>query len=135
MSKLLAQREPSGARQVYYHCGKEGVNTASGFREMLDVIGEPVNISPSGINAYLHYDYTAAPLTVIDGVYSLQPGYKLIQEDDSTITTQRYYTMENAEPLTGPINPAEIIREKLLNAVNKCVKLLNGGGGHDRSSS
>ncbi len=76
--KVLLARDPLGIKPLYYAAGGEALVFASEVRALLAAGLVPRRLSQEGLAAYLLWGSTAEPQTLVDGVWSLPPGHRLV---------------------------------------------------------
>jgi asparagine synthase (glutamine-hydrolysing) len=81
---------------------------------------EPAPVNPSAIAQYLLFSAIPAPLTIYKGIERLSPGFILILNKDSQITTKRYWDLEYVEDTTRrDVDWARDLREEIKGAVHR----------------
>lgn len=96
--KVLLARDPLGIKPLYYAAGGGALIFASEVRALLAAGLVPRRISPEGLAAYLLWGSTAEPQTLVDRVWSLPPGHRLVVwVADGTLESRmdRYWRMTN----------------------------------------
>ena len=126
MGKLIASRDPVGLSSFYWSQGGTGHKNElicdSSFKSLLEKMEHPFVLSPESIHSYLHH-MCVAPMTPLQDCWSLLPGHRLLLEDSGDVRTERYWSVEecSAIPNASACAPASMIRERLLEAVEKAA--------------
>lgn len=103
---LWLARDPVGEKTLYYTQTHQGTFFASDMSLLLDTSQCPRQLNPTALASYLSYAYVPGVETLIQGVYELLPGEKVLFHDN---TVKRF----PSEPL--PISD-ESISEAALRA-------------------
>jgi asparagine synthase (glutamine-hydrolysing) len=75
---LLLARDPLGIKPLYYAQTPDGFAFASELRALLASGVVAKNISQDALTSYLLFGSVAEPVTLLDGVFSLPPGHRLL---------------------------------------------------------
>ena len=75
---LFLARDPLGIKPLYYARTDEGFAFASELRALLAAGAVPRNLSPDALTSYLLFGSVSEPLTMVEGVFSLPPGHRLL---------------------------------------------------------
>ncbi len=75
---LFLARDPLGIKPLYYAQTSEGFCFASELRAILATGAVPRKISQDALTSYLLFGSVSEPVTLIDTVYSLPPGHRLL---------------------------------------------------------
>lgn len=75
---LFLARDPLGIKPLYYTQTNEGFAFASEARALLASGVAPKQISPDALTSYLLFGSVAEPVTLIEGVFSLPPGHRML---------------------------------------------------------
>jgi len=75
---LLLARDPLGIKPLYYSRTNEGFAFASELRALLASGVVPKKISEDALTSYLLFGSVSEPVTMIDNVFSLPPGHRLL---------------------------------------------------------
>jgi asparagine synthase (glutamine-hydrolysing) len=75
---LLLARDPLGIKPLYYAQTSEGFAFASELRALISskLVGQ--KISADGLTSYLLFGSVSEPVTLLEGVFSLPPGHRLL---------------------------------------------------------
>jgi asparagine synthase (glutamine-hydrolysing) len=75
---LLLARDPLGIKPLYYAQTSEGFAFASELRALIasKLVGQ--KISPDALTSYLLFGSVSEPVTLLEGVFSLPPGHRLL---------------------------------------------------------
>jgi asparagine synthase (glutamine-hydrolysing) len=74
---LVLARDPLGIKPLYYYADQNQFIFASELRALLASGRVPRKLSTAGVDSYLANGSVAAPLTIVEGVKQLLPGYCL----------------------------------------------------------
>jgi asparagine synthase (glutamine-hydrolysing) len=75
---LFLARDPLGIKPLYYAQTSEGFAFASELRALLSSKLVAQKISPDALTSYLLFGSVSEPVTLLEGVFSLQPGHRLL---------------------------------------------------------
>ena len=75
---LFLARDPLGIKPLYYTQTADGFAFASEIRALLASGLCPRQISRDALTAYLLFGSVSEPVTLLDGVFSLPPGHKMM---------------------------------------------------------
>ncbi len=75
---LFLARDPLGIKPLYYTQSPEGFAFASEVRALLASGIAPKQISQDALTSYLLFGSTSEPVTLVDGVFSLPPGHRML---------------------------------------------------------
>jgi asparagine synthase (glutamine-hydrolysing) len=75
---LFVARDPLGIKPLYYTQTSDGFAFASEVRALLASGLCPRQISQDALTAYLLFGSVSEPVTLLDGVFSLPPGHKML---------------------------------------------------------
>jgi asparagine synthase (glutamine-hydrolysing) len=75
---LFLARDPLGIKPLYYTQTSDGFAFASEVRALLASGLCPQQISQDALTAYLLFGSVSEPVTLLDGVFSLPPGHKML---------------------------------------------------------
>lgn len=75
---LFLARDPLGIKPLYYTQTSEGFAFASELRALIKAGITSREISPDAITSYLLYGSVSEPVTLLEGVFSLPPGHRLL---------------------------------------------------------
>jgi asparagine synthase (glutamine-hydrolysing) len=117
--RLIIARDPMGIKLVYYKIDSGTVYFGSEIRPILAGLGKNPGIDPVGLNLFLRYRYTPAPMTLYNGIKKLAPGTMLICEK-GTSRIERWYR-KKPEPFSPPKTESQA-REELLEIYKRAVK-------------
>ena len=73
--RFFLARDPFGIKPLYYYQSDDIFIFASEIRAILATGIVPRKLSSSGLSSYLHYGSVESPLTIIEGIKSLNPGH------------------------------------------------------------
>jgi asparagine synthase (glutamine-hydrolysing) len=75
---LLLARDPLGIKPLYYTQTPEGFAFASEIRALLAGGVVPKRLSQDAVTSYLLFGSVSEPVTLLEGVFSLPPGHRLL---------------------------------------------------------
>ena len=75
---LFLARDPLGIKPLYYTQTPEGFAFASEVRALLAAGVIPKKLSQDALTSYLLFGSVSEPVTLIDGVFSLPPGHRML---------------------------------------------------------
>jgi asparagine synthase (glutamine-hydrolysing) len=75
---VFLARDPLGIKPLYYARTDEGFAFASELRALLAAGAAPRNLSVDALTSYLLFGSVSEPLTMVEGVFSLPPGHRLL---------------------------------------------------------
>jgi len=95
---LTLARDRAGEKPCYWIHQNGVFAFASELKALTHVPGLKWEIDPDAFNAYMMLRYVPAPMSIIKGVYKLEPGH-VLTFDGTTVKTKRWYTWE-VNPVT-----------------------------------
>jgi asparagine synthase (glutamine-hydrolysing) len=75
---LILARDPLGIKPLYYTQTPEGFAFASEVRALLEARVAPRNLSRDALTSYLLFGSVSEPVTLVEGVFSLPPGHRIL---------------------------------------------------------
>jgi asparagine synthase (glutamine-hydrolysing) len=75
---LFLARDPLGIKPLYYMQTPDGFAFASEVRALLAAGAVPRHLSQDALTAYLLFGSVSEPVTLIEGVFSLPPGHRML---------------------------------------------------------
>lgn len=75
---LLLARDPLGIKPLYYTQTPEGFAFASEIRALLAGGVAPKRLSQDAVTSYLLFGSVSEPVTLLEGVFSLPPGHRML---------------------------------------------------------
>src|SRR5256884_422902 len=75
---LFLARDPLGIKPLYYTQTPDGFAFASEVRALLASGAAPKNLSQDALTAYLLFGSVSEPVSLVDGVFSLPPGHRML---------------------------------------------------------
>jgi asparagine synthase (glutamine-hydrolysing) len=75
---LFLARDPLGIKPLYYTQTPEGFAFASEVRALLASGAVPKRLSQDAVTAYLLFGGVSEPVTILEGVFSLPPGHRML---------------------------------------------------------
>jgi len=98
---LFLARDPMGIKPLYYTQTPDGFAFASEVRALLASGAVPKRLSQDAVTAYLLFGSVSEPVTLVEGVFSLPPGHRMLLQVPERRRTPR------ARPWWDPtISPA-----------------------------
>jgi asparagine synthase (glutamine-hydrolysing) len=76
--KVLLARDRLGIKPLYYALVEGSILFASEVRSLLASLEVKAQLSQSALHSYLLFGSVAEPMTMVEGVYSLPPGHRII---------------------------------------------------------
>ncbi len=75
---LFLARDPLGIKPLYYTQTPDGFAFASEVRALLASGAVPKRLSQDAVTAYLLFGSVSEPVTILEGVFSLPPGHRML---------------------------------------------------------
>ncbi|HVH71011.1 MAG TPA: asparagine synthase (glutamine-hydrolyzing), partial [Candidatus Dormibacteraeota bacterium] len=75
---LFLARDPLGIKPLYYTQTPDGLAFASEVRALLAAGAVPKNLSRDALTSYLLFGSVSEPVTLVEGVFSLPPGHRML---------------------------------------------------------
>ncbi|HEX8836986.1 MAG TPA: asparagine synthase (glutamine-hydrolyzing) [Candidatus Acidoferrum sp.] len=75
---LFLARDPLGIKPLYYAQTPEGFAFASEVRALLAAGAAPKSLSRDALTSYLLFGSVSEPVTLVEGVFSLPPGHRML---------------------------------------------------------
>jgi len=75
---LFLARDPLGIKPLYYTQTPDGFAFASEVRTLLASGAVPKRLSQDAVTAYLLFGSVSEPVTLVEGVFSLPPGHRML---------------------------------------------------------
>jgi len=105
-SRLLLARDPLGIKPLYYAV-RDGVLTfASEVRALLAAGGIEPRLSPDAVESYLLFGSVGEPMTLVEGVYSLPPGHRLVLKTSRVSAAEPKTYWSPPPPAVSQVNDA-----------------------------
>lgn len=119
--KFFFARDRFGEKPFFYSLNEEGFIFSSELGALLSCAILPKRLNHAKLSEYLYAGYVKEPNTLVQGVYSLQPGHFLELDENQKIVTKPYfevkYTIDNK--IKGIQDAADIVMPYFQNAVNR----------------
>jgi len=119
--KYFFARDRFGEKPFFYNLNEKGFIFSSELRALLNCAVETPKLNHDKLLEYLYTGYIKEPYTLVQGVYSLQPGYFLELDANQKIITQPYfrvkYTIDNK--INSIQDAADLVKPYFQNAVNR----------------
>lgn len=90
-NKSIIARDRYGIKPLVYHVSQNQVTFASEIKALNPFIGKK-EIDKKSLRYYFQFNYIAAPYTILQEVYKLEPGHYL-EVTDSGVEKKRYYEL------------------------------------------
>ncbi len=107
---LFLARDPLGIKPLYYTQSTDGFAFASEVRALLASGLCPKQISEDALTAYLLFGSVSEPVTLLEGVFSLPPGHKMmtyIPERRRVPRARPWYDATHSSAARDPNRPRE----------------------------
>jgi asparagine synthase (glutamine-hydrolysing) len=111
-------RDPLGIKPLYYSAFPRDLIFASEMRTFLQSGRIPKEISAEALYTYFLNGTVSEPRTLVEGVRILPAGHYLLWHDDH-LTLQKYWELSFATSWPNGKEPAEYLREALLESVKR----------------
>lgn len=109
---LVLARDRMGEKPLYYRMGGDRLVFASELRALTASGVFSVELDPTALHEYFHYQYVPEPRTPVLGVSTLPPGHVLTVHVPSwRVEVAAYWSMTEAPPLDA--DPVEAVAERL----------------------
>lgn len=119
--RLFLARDRVGEKPLFYWSDHDTLYFASELKALLAVLPCRPELNVTAIEQYLYYQYVPEPLTPLAGIVKLPPAhYMLVQRDTWKIMPQRYWSLEEVEPVEG--DPGSLIREELYKVIELTLR-------------
>jgi asparagine synthase (glutamine-hydrolysing) len=122
---LVLARDPLGIKPLYYYQANGTFLFASELRALLASGLAPRRLSREGVLSYLRYGSVQSPLTIIDGVRSLDPGHMIVvrtAESGITVEVRQYAELQAGKP-DPPLRDRRDAAERLRSLLEESVRL------------
>lgn len=116
--KLFLARDRFGKKPLYYATDASGALVIASEIKALIAYGIKPSIDPRGIDAYLTLMYLPPWMTFFSNVHTLPPAHTATYQN-GTLTTHRYWRLEESAPLTISYGEAKEETERLFDAAVK----------------
>jgi len=120
--RLFLARDRLGVKPLYYYASPDLFLFGSEIRALLATGLIPRHIDMAGLASYLAFGAVQDPSTIIENVYSLQPGHSLIWEKNH-FEIRTYWSLaevaSHAPKTDDPNEAAEAVRELIRQAVSQ----------------
>jgi asparagine synthase (glutamine-hydrolysing) len=119
--RLLAARDRSGKKPLYYRMTRHGVAFASEVHALVRAFDEePPTVDLAGVDEYLTLGYTTAPNTIYKGISRLRAAHYAVFTPGKAHAPVRYWQLARHPPLRGSDNElADELRWLLMQAVKR----------------
>lgn len=107
---LSLVRDRFGIKPLYYHQGRDYLVFSSEVRALLASGLVPARLSIPAIDSFLRTGSVAAPLTIIEGVWSVLPGNRVLYQDGETLTTP-YWRLDGGVDQSGVVDEERKVEE------------------------
>jgi len=122
--RLVLGRDRFGKKPLYWWCDGHAFVFGSEIKAILEHPSVSAELDDSVIGDYLTFGYAPSPRTFFRGITSVPPGHVLTVDDDLTITSEPYWSIDlqtSAAPEVemSMADAAGLVRDALRNAVEK----------------
>ena len=120
---VLLARDRLGEKPLYYAEDDGVLYFASELKSILSIGVIKKQINTIAFSQYLHLSYIPSPLTIIEGVYKLRPGYWMNMNSFGKTETIQYWD-EHIDPktiITDYDLGKELLRKSVEESVKKCM--------------
>jgi asparagine synthase (glutamine-hydrolysing) len=115
---LVLARDTLGIKPLYYYITDDHFVFASELRALLASGLVPRRLSPAGIDSYLASGSVEAPLTIVDGVKQLSPGYCLqVSANEKIELSETQFASSNAVSVSNRNEAVSQLRSELEESV------------------
>ncbi|WP_280769594.1 asparagine synthase (glutamine-hydrolyzing) [Salipaludibacillus daqingensis] len=115
---FFAARDHFGIKPFYYWYDDEKLICSSELKSVLGEFTGPAKLNEQSLLHFLSFQYVPEPATMVEGVYKLPAGHRLIVKGND-FKIERYW-----KPVFDPIEePDEQVRKKIRKALTKSVEL------------
>lgn len=115
--RLFAARDRFGKKPFWHARTPDGgIAFASELRSLLALADLPREVSPEALGLYLVYQYVPPPHSILKGAAKLPPATRLVWEQGK-VSTETYWRLAPAAPLSDPREAAREIRRRLEESV------------------
>jgi asparagine synthase (glutamine-hydrolysing) len=108
---LFLARDPLGIKPLYYTQNADGFSFASEVRALLAGGAAPKRLSEDALTAYLLFGSVSEPVTLLDGVFSLPPGHRMLlylPDRRRTPRARPWWGPEHSPASRDPRKPREL---------------------------
>jgi len=120
--RLFAARDAMGIKPLYYYKSETHLLFASEVRTLLGTGMVPRRLDGAGLRNYLEFGSCYDPLTLVEGVVNLRPGYALIWERGSA-REQVYWDLGTASRSTLHSIDRKKSEEEVYAALDESVRM------------
>jgi asparagine synthase (glutamine-hydrolysing) len=115
--RLVLARDRVGIKQLYYTVAGGQLLWGSEIKCLLRHPAVERRLSPAGLNHFLTFLYTPAPLTIFEGIHELEPAHVLVAEG-GRVTLEPYWELDyRVDPARDEAAAVAGFRERLEEAV------------------
>lgn len=105
---LLLARDRLGIKPLYYAATPEGLLFGSELKALVQSPWLVPRLDRRGLSAYLQYGYIPDPLSILDGVAKVPPGYTLTVRAGRPAVSRRYWRpADHFKAGAGPVDEAQ----------------------------
>lgn len=119
--KFFFARDRFGEKPFFYSQNEKGFVFSSELGALLNCAIDTPKLNHSKLTEYLYTGYVKEPHTLVQGIYSLQPGHFLEIDENQKIISQPYfkvqYTIDNN--IKSIQDAADLVKPYFQNAVNR----------------
>ncbi len=110
---LFLARDQMGVKPLYYYWDRKSFFFASEVRALLKG-GVPARLSKEGLNGLLSYGSVQEPFTLIEKVFSLEPGYYIIIRGGLQLEKHQYWQPDFTQLEDTNVKDAEVKTRMML---------------------
>lgn len=119
--KFFFARDRFGEKPFFYSQNEKGFVFSSELGTLLSCAIETPKLNRDKLSEYIYAGYVKEPYTLVQGVYSLQPGFFLELDENQKIVSHPYfkvqYTIDNN--IKSIQDAADLVKPYFQNAVNR----------------
>jgi asparagine synthase (glutamine-hydrolysing) len=108
---LFLARDPLGIKPLYYTQTADGLAFSSEVRSLLKSGAVPKHVSQDALTSYLLFGSVSEPVTLIEGVFSLPPGHRMllyVPERRRTPRARPWWDLMRSPAVRDPRKPRDI---------------------------
>lgn len=118
---LSLVRDRLGIKPLYYFQSKDYFVFGSELRSLLESGLVPRRLSLPAVDSFLRFGSVQDPLTMIEGVWSVLPGHRILYQDDK-ISSQSYWEISGGEDSGEKLTREETV-ERITALTREAIRL------------
>ncbi|WP_119418576.1 XrtA/PEP-CTERM system amidotransferase [Desertibaculum subflavum] len=120
--RLFLARDRLGEKPLYWTVLPDGMFAfASELKALLTLPGLERRIEPRAVEQYFAYGYVPEPLTILRGVFKLEPGHSItLEQGQETVRPKRYWDVRFTQ---GPAGTEADLRHELIERLSASVRM------------